>query len=73
MPSCYQLQFDKKRTLKSEGPNPHYKGSYHMLHYIDGELTAMGVLDVLDTMLISQQLLYHQKYKAISLGKLCIV
>lgn len=44
-----------------------------MLHYIDGDLAAVGVLDVLDTLVISCQLMYHQKYRALSLGKLSIL
>lgn len=39
--------------LKDEGPNPEYKGTYHMLHFIDGELAALGVLDILDTLVYS--------------------
>lgn len=59
MPSKTQEDNDKERVLKSEGPNPKYRGTYHMLHYIDGELAAIGVLDFLDTLLVSCQLMYH--------------
>ena len=44
-----------------------------MLHLIDGELVAVGVLDILETLLVSCQLMYHQKYKSLNLGRLCLL
>lgn len=61
------------RVLQSEGPNPQFRGTYHMLHYIDGELAAIGVLDILDTLLVSCQLMYHEKYKSLNMGRLCLL
>ena len=37
----------KRRKLKDEGVWPKFRGGYHMLHRIDGELMAVGILDVL--------------------------
>lgn len=73
IPTNSQSNNDKSRELKSEGPNPQFRGSYHMLHYIDGELAAVGVLDVLDTILVSCQLMYAHKYKQLNLGRLCLL
>ena len=72
-PSGDYLDNDKPRVLKSEGANPEFRGTYHMLHYIDGELAAVGVLDILDTLLVSCQLMYHSKYKSLSLGRMCLL
>lgn len=36
---------DKDRVLKDEGVWPEFLGSYHMIHRIDGEIFAVGVLD----------------------------
>ncbi len=33
----------------------------------------MGVLDVFDTLVVSCQLMYHQKYKALNLGRVCLL
>lgn len=71
--SISQFDNDKIRKLQSEGPNPEFRGTYHMLHYIDGELAAIGVLDILDSILISCQLMYHSKFKALNMGKLCLL
>lgn len=35
------------RILKDEGVWPKFLGGYHMLHRIDGELMAVGVLGIL--------------------------
>ena len=40
-----------------------------MLHYIDGELIAVGVLDFLDRYLISTQFYYNPKYRDLAIGK----
>lgn len=44
-----------------------------MCHYIDGQLAAVGVLDLLDSMLVSCQLMYHENWKELGLGRLCVV
>ena len=50
---------------------PRFKGSYHMLHRIDGELFAISVLDYTHIALSSYYLLYNPKYKFLSPGTLC--
>jgi hypothetical protein len=36
---------DKNRVSKDESVWPKYLGGYHMIHRIDGEIFAVGVLD----------------------------
>ena len=62
---------DQHRTLKDEGVWPKYRGGYHMLHKIDGELFAVGVLDYTEITLSSVYLFYDPKYEFLSPGTLC--
>ena len=41
-----------------------------MLHYIDGELIAVGVLDILNEYMISTQFYYNPRYRDIGIGKI---
>ncbi|KAJ7781367.1 arginine-tRNA-protein transferase [Mycena metata] len=45
-------------------------GSYHQLYKCDGELFAMGVIDILSSCVSSVYLLYDPAWKEYSLGKL---
>ena len=43
-------------------------GSYHMLHYIDGELAIVGVLDITAHCVSSVYLFYDPKWEFLSPG-----
>jgi arginine-tRNA-protein transferase len=62
---------DEFRVLKDEGLWPKYRGGYHMLHRIDGELIAVGVLDYTTEALSSVYLFYDPKFEFLNLGTYC--
>ena len=62
---------DDGRVLRDEGVWPKFKGGYHMLHRIDGELFAVGVLDYTSESLSSVYLFYKPKFDFLSPGTLC--
>jgi len=41
-----QSKPDANRKTKDEGVWPEYLGGYHMIHRIDGEIFAVGVIDL---------------------------
>lgn len=41
-----EINPDKFRVSKDEGVWPEYMGGYHMIHRIDGEIFAVGVIDI---------------------------
>lgn len=47
---------------------PEFLGGYHMLHRLDGELFAVGVIDLTPNVLSSVYYLYDPKYEALSPG-----
>ncbi|KAF9006483.1 arginine-tRNA-protein transferase [Cyathus striatus] len=49
---------------------PEHYGSYHQLYRLDGELIAMGVLDILPRCISSVYFMYDQRWEEFSLGKL---
>lgn len=49
---------------------PREYGSYHQLYRLDGELIAMGVIDVLPSCVSSVYFMYNPAYERFSLGKL---
>jgi arginine-tRNA-protein transferase len=54
---------DERRVTKDEGVWPEYLGSYHMIHRIDGEILAVGVLDFTPNVLSSVYLYYNPKFE----------
>ncbi|CAM9212050.1 unnamed protein product, partial [Choristocarpus tenellus] len=48
-------------------------GSYHQLYRIDGQLIAVGVVDILPKCLSSVYLFYDLEYRALALGKLTVL
>ena len=62
---------DEHRILKNEGVWPKYRGGYHMLHKINGEIFAVGVLDITEITCSSVYLFYDPKYEFLSPGTLC--
>jgi len=56
----------------SEPPKhlPREYGSYHQLYRIDGELIAVGVIDILPNCVSSVYFMYEKKWEKLSLGKL---
>lgn len=60
----------KNRERKDEGVWPKFKGGYHMLHRIDGELMAVGVLDYTHEALSSVYLFYNPKFEFLNPGTL---
>ena len=59
---------DKDRVKRDEGVWPEYLGGYHMIHKIDGEVFAVGVVDFTNICLSSVYFLYHPKYEFLSPG-----
>ncbi|KAI0776001.1 arginine-tRNA-protein transferase [Trametes elegans] len=49
---------------------PENYGSYHQLYRLDGELVAMGVIDILPDCVSSVYFMYEKKWEKFSLGKL---
>ncbi|KAJ3521251.1 hypothetical protein NM688_g9040 [Phlebia brevispora] len=49
---------------------PHHYGAYHQLYRLDGELIAMGVIDILPSCVSSVYFMYNSKWDRFSLGKL---
>ncbi|CCM04826.1 uncharacterized protein FIBRA_07019 [Fibroporia radiculosa] len=45
-------------------------GSYHQMYRLDGELIAMGVIDILPECVSSVYFMYEKKWERFSLGKL---
>lgn len=63
----FNFELDKKRTYKDEGVYPGL-GSYFMQHRIDGKLIAVGVIDILKTILHSAYFFYDPDYSFLSMG-----
>jgi arginyl-tRNA--protein-N-Asp/Glu arginylyltransferase len=61
-------ELDDNRELKDEGVFPEYLGGYHMIHKIDNEIFAIGVLDYTPNVLSSVYLFYDPKYEFLSPG-----
>jgi arginine-tRNA-protein transferase len=59
---------DDSREAKDEGVWPEYLGSYHMIHRIDGEIMALGVLDNTPNVLSSVYLYYNPKFEFLQPG-----
>lgn len=68
--SPYDDNPDTNRKVKDEGVWPKYRGGYHMIHRIDGEVAIVGVLDITDTCLSSVYLFYNPKFEFLSPGTL---
>lgn len=66
----FDKRIDDQRSNKPVGNFPKSLGSYHMLHYIDGELMMVGVLDYAPKCLSSVYLYYDPKYDFLSPGTL---
>ncbi|GBE79744.1 Arginyl-tRNA--protein transferase 1 [Sparassis crispa] len=49
---------------------PRAYGSYHQLYRLDGELIAMGVIDIVPSCVSSVYFMYEKKWERFSLGKL---
>jgi arginine-tRNA-protein transferase len=56
-----------------QGIFPKFLGGYHMLHRIDGELMAVGVLDFTPEVLSSVYLFYDPKYEFLNPGTFCAI
>lgn len=50
---------------------PQQYGAHHQLYRVDGELIAMGVLDILPNCVSSVYFIYSPKWAWASLGKVC--
>lgn len=60
----------ESRAIKDEGVYPKFKGGYHMVHRINGEIMAVGVLDYTHEALSSVYLFYNPKYEFLNPGTL---
>lgn len=49
---------------------PRYYGAYHQLYRLDGELVAMGVIDILPSCVSSVYFMWEKRFEKFSLGKL---
>ena len=59
------------RIAKVEGVWLKLNGGYHMLHRIDGELMAVGVIDITPEALSSVYLFYDPKFEFLNPGTFC--
>lgn len=57
---------DDLRELRFEGMYPQFRGGYHMLHRIDGELMAVGVIDITFNAVISVYSFFDPKFAHLS-------
>lgn len=58
-----------EETLKAnEVPYPPTPGSYHMYHRIDGELVAIGIIEITEKYFNSAYFMYKSKYAYLNLG-----
>ena len=48
---------------------PKEYGAYHQLYRIDGELVAVGVIDILPSCVSSVYFMYEKKWEKFSFGK----
>jgi len=62
---------DGGREAKDEGAFPRYRGGYHVLHRIDGELAAFSVVDITDTGLSSLGCYYDPEYEHLKPAAFC--
>ena len=60
----------ESRVIKDEGVYPKFKGGYHMIHRINGEIMAVGVLDFTHEALSSVYLFYNPKFEFLNPGTL---
>ncbi|KAH7887853.1 arginine-tRNA-protein transferase [Phlebopus sp. FC_14] len=63
----------REPILYSSNPPEHlptYYGSYHQMYRLDGELIAMGVIDILPGCVSSVYFMYNARWEKYSLGKL---
>ena len=56
------------RTFQDEGVYPPGFGTYHMYHRIDGELAAIGVLDITKEFVDSCYFIQNPKFMFLNLG-----
>ena len=66
----FDEQVDSGRSKDPVGFYPKSLGSYHMLHYIDGQLMMVGVLDYTTKCMSSVYLYYDPKFEFLSPGTL---
>lgn len=56
-----------KAEYSVDGPTMGY-GSFHQQYWLDGQIVAVGVIDILPTCVSSVYLYYHPDYASLSLG-----
>jgi arginine-tRNA-protein transferase len=66
----WSVSDDHRCSSTKEGYFPAHKGSYHMLHRIDGELAIVGVLDYTENVMSSVYLFYDPKWEFLNPGTL---
>ncbi|XP_061765986.1 arginyl-tRNA--protein transferase 1-like isoform X3 [Nerophis ophidion] len=54
-------------TYSADGPEMGY-GSFHQQYWLDGQIVAVGVIDILPTCISSVYLYYHPDFASLSLG-----
>ncbi|XP_061766703.1 arginyl-tRNA--protein transferase 1-like isoform X5 [Nerophis ophidion] len=54
-------------TYSADGPEMGY-GSFHQQYWLDGQIVAVGVIDILPTCVSSVYLYYHPDFASLSLG-----
>lgn len=59
--------FSLKAEYCVDGPTMGY-GSFHQQYWLDGQIVAVGVIDILPTCVSSVYLYYHPDYASLSLG-----
>ncbi|RWS04720.1 Arginyl-tRNA--protein transferase 1-like protein [Dinothrombium tinctorium] len=62
------FELERFEALKQETTLPKSYGAYHMQYWLDGELIAVGVIDILCHCISSVYFFYDPKYEFLSLG-----
>jgi len=68
--SCQSSHIPYPSTKTNYLPNNY--GSYHQMYRLDGQLIAMGVIDILPNCVSSVYLMYDPCWQKHSLGKVCL-
>ncbi|CAI2360824.1 unnamed protein product [Moneuplotes crassus] len=67
-PRTDQKDQDNDRVFKDEGVWPTFHGSYHMYHYLDDEVFAIGVIDITPNVISSVYFMHNAKFNFLSPG-----
>jgi len=68
IPNSKDTECDKTRVFKDEGVYPEFHGSYHMYHFLDEKLFAIGVIDITPNIVSSVYFMYDPEFDFLAPG-----